>query len=658
MLSYKKSKNEIVFLVIIFLSVILGFYFRIKGLSYGGFSSSDEYYMAKSIHNILKYGIPKFPLGGYYDRGLIYQYLSAFLLTLGIKEVFALRIIPLLFNMLALPAVYLLGKKSGSKIIAISILILFCFSAWEVEFARLARYYAPFQTMFIWYILFLYKNIIEKDVSSFKWMLILSAASIFMYEGSIFLILLNFLPFILRKENFSWIRILLSVGIFLLAFIYLRFDFWHMGVTNYLPTNVQFIKENSFAPIDIPYLFIITFPNLLWYVLFIIPAILCIIYGFYLFRVPNDLRPKIIFTLVAILSLFNLFAVGIILLIILYLIRWIRFQDIKSKNFYLLISVMFFNFIFYLIYGLTTTSWLRFFPEESSISINKIFWVFINYPNFYEKIARPWFFGMPYLTVILLLFIGIGFILNAYKSKFEINNEIKGADILLAILILIVSIVASLKMPYNDTRYTFFIYPLFMLVFLLSVNKISEILSKSKKYHYAIYFFVLAFFVIFSSDYSINHLVNIDTKEIHFRTIYNHERATIYFFRNDYVTPAEVINKNMNDSDIVVTTQAPIEYYLKRLDYYYRNYKDGEFTGRSRLGGKREVWTGAKLIYKENDLLNLLDSTKSTIWLSDFSDKRFGHNPFEAEINKKYKKYLYYVNLDSTINVYKIYQQR
>ena len=545
MFSDKKSKNEIITLVIICLSVILGFYFRIKGLSYGGFSSSDEYYMAKSIRNILKYGIPHFKLGGYYDRGLIYQYMGAFLLTLGVKEVFALRIIPLIFNMLALPAVYMLGKKSGNKIVAISILVLFCFSAWEVEFARLARYYAPFQMIFIWYILFLYKMIIEKDIRAFKWMLILSAASIFMYEGSIFLILLNFLPFILRKESFNWTRILLSVGIFLITFIYLRFDFWHMGVIDYLPTDVKFIKEGSFLPIDIPYLFITTFPNLLWYILFSIPIILFMIYGFYLYRAPDDLRSRIIFSLLAFLSLFNLFATAVILIIILYLIKWIRFQDIKSKNFYLLISVMFFNFIFYLIYGLTTTTWLKFFPEESSITINKIFWVFINYPNFYEKIARPWFFGMPALTFIFLLFIGISFIITLYKSRFEKNNEIKGADILLAILILIVSIVASLKMPYNDTRYTFFIYPLFMLVFLLSVNKISEIISKRKKYHYAIYFFVLAFFVIFSSDYSINHLVNIDTKEIHFRTIYNHKRATIYFFRNDYVTPAEVINKNM-----------------------------------------------------------------------------------------------------------------
>ena len=199
----EKNEHEIILLVVLYLSVILGFYFRIKGLSYGGFSSSDEYYMAESIHHVLKYGVPKFPLGGYYDRGLIYQYLCALLLLTGLKEIFVLRIVPLIFNMLAIPAVYLLGKRIGGKLIAFSILILFCFSSWEVEYARLARYYAPFQTMFIWYILFLYKLIIEGDSKSFKWMLILSISSIFMYEGSIFLVILNFIPFILAKGKIN-----------------------------------------------------------------------------------------------------------------------------------------------------------------------------------------------------------------------------------------------------------------------------------------------------------------------------------------------------------------------------------------------------------------------------------------------------------------------
>ena len=83
------QNKKILFFSFLAVCILLGFYFRIKGLTNGGLSNSDEYYIAKSVHNILEYGVPKYPLGGYYNRGLIYQYLSALLILTGIKEVFA-----------------------------------------------------------------------------------------------------------------------------------------------------------------------------------------------------------------------------------------------------------------------------------------------------------------------------------------------------------------------------------------------------------------------------------------------------------------------------------------------------------------------------------------------------------------------------------------
>ena len=146
------QNKKIFFFAFLALCILLGFFFRIKGLSNGGFSNSDEYYIAKSVHNILEYGVPKYSLGGYYTRGLIYQYLSALLLLTGINEVFALRIIPLIFNILSIPAIYLLAKKINGKILIASIIFLFCFSILEIEYSRLARYYTPFQMLFLWYI--------------------------------------------------------------------------------------------------------------------------------------------------------------------------------------------------------------------------------------------------------------------------------------------------------------------------------------------------------------------------------------------------------------------------------------------------------------------------------------------------------------------------
>ena len=287
-------------------------------------------------------------------------------------------------------------------------------------------------------------------------------------------------------------------------------------------------------------------------------------------------------------------------------------------------------------------------------------WVFFNYPNLYQKIVLPWLYGMPFLTIFTFFFIGLYFLIIFYstwrrnkKGKTEIHIK-EGNKFLLAVFLLLISIVAFLKMPYNDVRYTYYIYPLLLLIVLASVLNASNLLFKNEKSIYSFYFIITLFFVFFSSDFSIYHLINIDSKEVHFRTIYKPDQATVYFFRNDYVTPAEVINKKMSQSDITITTQAPIEYYLKRLDYYYRDYTDGEFSGRSRLGGEKEIWTNANLIYTKKDLFRLIKNSRSTIWLSDFSNKRPGIQSTDKEINKAFSKYIYYVNIDSTINVFKI----
>ena len=654
MVNYKQNKSELFLLLILCISVLIGFYLRIKGLSYGGFTNSDEYYIAKSVHNILKYGVPKYPLGGYYPRGLIYQYLSALLLSAGVKEVFALRIIPLIFNMLAIPAIYLLGKKLGGKIIAVFIVVLFSFSILEIEYSRLARYYTPFQTLFIWYIYFLYRVVKEKDLSSFKWMLILSITSVFMYEGSIFMVILNFVPFIFNKVKLSISKITIPIIIFITAFLYLSFDFRNFNVTNYLPKDINLTMNGSFLPIDIPHLFIQTFSNFYWYILFIIPIAFCTFYGIYLFKNNKDKRINFIFLFLALLSLFNLYGVIFISFLIFYLINWIRFEDLRDRRFYVLIAVLFLNFVFYLTYGMISISWIRFFPEESSISINKIFWVFINYPNFYEKIFLPWFLPMPKFTALCFLFISGGVIINFFKSIKENKAGVTGINFLLAIVIFLISLVGILKTQYNDARYTFFLFPLVLVIVLISMKIVAEFLVKKEIFKNAALIIFIILFVAISTDYYPYHLLHISSKEVRYRTIYNHRLANIYYYDEDYTTPAMVMNKKMKSSDVVITTQATIEYYLKRLDYDYINYEDAEFPIRARLKGKKEVWTNANLIYTKRDLLDLLKNSKSTVWLSDFSDKRYGVSPLEMEINKEFKKYLYYVNIDSTVNVFKI----
>ena len=66
--------------IIILVSVFLGAIIRLNGL--GDWTLAlDEYYIIASSENILKHGLPQFPNGGYYSRGILLQYLISFLIS-------------------------------------------------------------------------------------------------------------------------------------------------------------------------------------------------------------------------------------------------------------------------------------------------------------------------------------------------------------------------------------------------------------------------------------------------------------------------------------------------------------------------------------------------------------------------------------------------
>ncbi len=235
------KNNQFYYRVIIFIAVIIGIYIRLKGLGTWPLAT-DEYYIVQSAENILKHGLPQFPNGGYYDRGILLQYLIVPLLSLGVKPEFAGRIFPLLSNLLAIPAVYLITKRVGNQLIATIAVVIFSLSIWEIEFSRFARMYTPFQTIFLWYIYFALKDYYYKSFSNFKWLLFLSLVSIFVYEGNIFLVLLNFVPFVLyRKINYKYL-----IGSVLIFALSLFSNLYSFGISNSFPLEyLSYISQKA-----------------------------------------------------------------------------------------------------------------------------------------------------------------------------------------------------------------------------------------------------------------------------------------------------------------------------------------------------------------------------------------------------------------------------
>lgn len=645
-----KNNTTLLYWVIIFVAVITGIYIRLKGLGTWPLAL-DEYYIIQSAENILKYGLPLFPNGGYYDRGILMQYLIAPLLSLGIKPEFAGRIFPLLSNLLAIPAVYLIAKRVGNQLIATIALVIFSLSIWEIEFSRFARMYTPFQTIFLWYIYFALKDYEYKNFANFKWLLTLSLVSIFVYEGSIFLVLLNFIPFLLyRKVNYKYL--VTSIIIFALSVFFIRYNFRAINTSPAFPTEyLETIGRTFHSPVKLPQI-LLPFSLTSGY-FFILTLIIIIVTVFLLWLIIKNLSVKNFYSILSIIflgvcAIFNQF--GLFILVFLIFVFW-HFLDPKfanRKNIILIGLVFFINLVYWYLYGVLSNEWYVLFDDFSSYKLGgvtkRLLVGFFNYPDNYYSLLL-YFKTLPVLTLFSAVSLSIYFIFLLLKKD---NNEYTR---FLSGMLIFLSFAATIPvLLYEETRYTFFLVPVLIILVLYSVYFIfSRIFRKQLYIKISLISLVLIIFIL-SRDFNFYHLINIDQQDVNYRMIYVSNNYKKHLYRRwDIKTPTEYVKRHSEKEDIIMINENSMKYYLPYVDYFNFNYKHRAFVALSVEKGTRERWSNAKLIYTNKDLLNLIENRRTTIWFLVYPE----HWLQWIDFYKRYGNNMVYQGIDEMIKVFK-----
>ena len=663
------------------LAFLAGLYARFKGLGTWQLAT-DEYFIVKSAENILKYGIPEWDVGGYYSRGLILQYFTAFLLSFGIKAELAARILPAVANLLSLPALYLLSKKISGKHLAAVVTILFSLSLWEIEFSRFARMYTLFQSLFIWYCYFLYKYIIEHDSRSFNWLLILSVLGVFTYEGSVFLVILNFLPIFWDKKVQSFnpfkvklykeklVQISISVAIFIFAYFFLTFDFRTLYLNNVLPPDVveyfNNIKSDGF--IRKPILLIKVIPSsTFWSFLLLVPITLNIYIAYKFLKSNLTDYSKVALLALLVFSFFNLLGLTLVSFIIFSLIHWIKINELddtdgnsstinfkwfyKNRTFRLLLLAFFTNFIFWILFSVSTSDWQQFFPKVQFsslfVALKTVIKDSLNYPYLYETFAlfRD---TIPNTTIIIWFSIGLITAITLFNKRINKNFSTR---FLIFVVLLVGLIQNSINLVYFETRYFFFLYPLVLVLLFLCFETVVQIFIKNKFISKFVFLLLTVLFLFVSEDFGVTHLKNIDSKKYNFRTIYPHAVMVHYYPRWDSKSLTDIINHESIVGDIIITNEHTSEFYLNRLDYFFNDYRWSSFPTESAVFGTKERWTNSNLIYQYSDLNKFIDTRTSTIWF--ILNTVWTLDEQEDFINK-YSENIYGKSLDGRLLLFRI----
>ncbi len=646
--------------LVLLAAIVIGTFVRLTDLGKWPLTT-DEYFLGKSVYNLLAHGVPRFECGGYYTRGLLQQYLTALVLQFTSDPEWALRIVPLIFNLLGIPAVYLLGRRLGGYPVACAASVLFCLSIWETEFARFARMYAPFQTLFLWQLVFLAQAIFDRRGSALKWMYGLSAVSLFVYEGAIFLILLNLLPFLTGKHRVTWGHAIINLALLGFAVVFKEIDFRHLGALPHLPVDVrEFIgkSEGGFSlPVSLPSIMLTTLPlNPLWCLLGVFPLALSVRGIFLLWRAHQISRAeKLTWLLILFCSVFNLIGLALEIYILSYLFTITNKNNIEVKFkphinqaiFNVMIAVMA-NGFFWVIYGLLTDDWLQSFGNANQNKYFNLVEILLNYPDIYTKVIRQWAVAMPFLTGSIIIIL----ILNLLYLVLKPEQSKEPFLLLIATILILIVFMSLLKTQYNSTRYTFFLYPALILLSCASLKYFGERITATLTQQILFFYVLIATFALFTEDFGIHHLKNIASPEVNFRTNHPTELQELYYARRDFSSPANYVNENANSTDIVIVFWPVFDFYLEKLDFIYMNYNKKSFYGYSACNGGREIWTNAPLLYKKNVLYDMIEGSERKIWLIMYTDN--WKTEEEVFLEKKYEKFLSYVNLDKTIQVYRI----
>lgn len=598
-------------------ALVLGLYARFRGLG-GASMAPDEYYIARSVDNVLAFGIPIFECGGLYTRGLALQYLSAALRSAGITPEVSARSIAAVSSLLALPAVYLLGRRVHGRAVAIAAVAILAVSVWEVEMARFGRMYAPFQAVFLWYLVFFVRYTVDKDQRALWPMLILTILGALTWEGSVFLALANLLaPFLIHPSgDFSRRDVHYLVGsavLLALVYVFVTADFRLSGTGQEFPAGFDVEEASVPRTGELVPLWSTLGAHPLWIVLGIVPAVLAAVSLRWIWSWRDRWPLALGLAAAVVLALAHqLAAIAAILVILLVMegVRWPELLSRASLPFWIAIAA---STLFWVAYGLATSDW---YAQAGTLWLgdNKLVllaYQFVRMPDLLLQVVRPWSGAAPLFAGLLALLVALCFFQLTLKDR-----GLSPARALLLVLVSMLFVVGVSNPPRQETRYIFFLYPVALLLAITALVRVAEWLGARARWSAAATaagaLAALAVYAL-TEDFRPRHLLNIDSAEVNLRQGLSSRLESHLVSRSDLRGAARWLRAHaVQGRDLVVNAVPGVDYYFRPFNFTYIDESDQRFAAYACEHGTVERWGNLPLLHSMDTLGSRMDASGRT----------------------------------------------
>lgn len=587
-------------------ALLAGLYGRFKGLGVAPLGV-DEFYVSRSVDNILRTGLPEFLCGGYYNRGPLYQYLAGALRMLGWSPEAAPRLVSALFSVAALPAIYLLGRRVHGKTVGLLAVIVLCLSVWEIEMARFARMYAPFQAVFVWHLLFFLTYMRDADRRSLVAMVVLSVIGVLLWEGGALLGIVNLLPPLLRhrdgrlrREDYMYIgaMLVLFVVLYLLAVLDLRTyadtpayaDWYRLA-----PTDPGTDAMRALG-IQLP-------SSTFWIAMAALPLAAWLASLRWIWSLRSRWLAACGLLAAATAALAHQLLSAVAVLALLMLAGLIDWRELIGRPARLYLASLALSALYWLSVGFGTDAWVADATHSSVAGMAQIVALkLLGFPNVIDEIVRPWGRTMPLWSLCLFgSLAGLTFVAIRRATAARTASAI-----LLIVAIVMILAVGASGTGRQETRYTFFLYPVLVLLAIAALAQLLNKLSGNARVAAGLLGAITFSCFAASGDFRPHHVAAIDSDAATYRVVLPAALVSHYYPHNDVRGAAAWLKENVSAADRVLTGIPSLAQYAERIDFAFLIDDDPRYEAFACQAGTLDRWTHKPLLYSAKALDALL----------------------------------------------------
>jgi hypothetical protein len=418
--------------VIVIAGVAVGAYARFKGLGTWPLGV-DEFYISRSVDYVLYSGLPEFPCGGYYTRGLLFQYVVAGLRLLGLEPELAGRLVTAVASLAVLPAAYLLARRLHSRTVGLVVVTILALSVWEVEMARFARMYAPFQAVFVWYLLYFLKYTVDGQRSAMLGMVLLSVLGVLTWEGGALMGLANLLPPFInhdsgRLHRRDWRYLGGMLLLFLMLYSAVAIDFrGYSGDPAYAAAigHSQLMGDDYNSPA----------PRLMlglhgaWILLALLPVGLSLKSLRWLWSLRDRWLAASGLGLGLAMALLHQIAASFFILVLILLVRLVGWRELLERRAISFPAALATCAAFWIAFGIFSNGWFGETTEAGLLSIDKLIALYENlagFPHILQSIIKPWGRAIPLLSVFLFIALSALTVRTIFRQKLQVTVLSRG----------------------------------------------------------------------------------------------------------------------------------------------------------------------------------------------------------------------------------------